>query len=107
MAGGAGNFSDMFEQLFWWQRCCRGVGQAHRAEPVNLLHAGQTSIIPITLTFEQAARGSTLPLQIESDGKIETIEIKIPTGVKDGARIRVKGRGQRGPGEAGDLYIVA
>ena len=56
--------------------------------------------------LEQAARGTTLPLQIESNGKTETIEIKIPAGVKDGSRIRIKGRGQPGHAEAGDLYII-
>ena len=33
---------------------------------------------PVTLTFEQAARGTTLPLQINRDGKLETIDVKIP-----------------------------
>jgi DnaJ-class molecular chaperone len=60
----------------------------------------------VTLTFEQAARGTTLPLQISRDGKIETIDVKIPPGVKDGSRIRIRGRGQQSAGGAGDLYIV-
>ena len=60
----------------------------------------------MTLTFEQAARGTMLPLQINRDGKVETIEIKIPAGVKDGSRIRIKGRGQQANGQPGDLYII-
>ena len=60
----------------------------------------------MTLTFEQAARGITLPLQINRDGKMETIDIKIPTGVKEGSRIRISGRGQHMTGgEPGDLFI--
>ena len=61
---------------------------------------------PVTLTFEQAARGVTLPLQINRDGKLETIDIKIPPGVKDGSRIRIRGRGQQAGGEPGDLFII-
>jgi len=48
----------------------------------------------------------TLPLQISRDGKIETIEVKIPGGVKDGSRVRLKGQGQQVNGEPGDLFIV-
>src|SRR5438874_8476651 len=62
---------------------------------------------PVTLTFAQAARGTTLPLQINRDGRLETIDIKIPAGVKEGSRVRIKGKGQEAPGgEAGDLYII-
>jgi DnaJ-class molecular chaperone len=60
----------------------------------------------VTLTFAQAARGMTLPLQISRDGKIETIEVKVPAGVKEGSRIRLKGQGQQVNGEPGDLFIV-
>jgi DnaJ-class molecular chaperone len=60
----------------------------------------------VTLSFEQAARGVTLPLQINRDGQVQTIEVKIPPGVKDGSRVRIKGQGQQTNGEAGDLYIV-
>ena len=61
----------------------------------------------VTLTFDQAARGMNLPLQINRDGRLETIDIKIPSGVKDGSRVRIKGKGQENAaGEAGDLFIV-
>jgi curved DNA-binding protein len=98
--GGSGNFADMFEQLFG------GKGGAGRAAPRHASPRGADIEHPVTLTFEQAARGTTLPLQFESNGKTETIEIKIPAGVKDGSRIRIKGRGQPGHAEAGDLYII-
>jgi DnaJ-class molecular chaperone len=104
--GSGGNFADIFEQMFGagarGGRARPGAGRAPAAP-----QRGQDVEHAVTLTFEQSARGTTLPLQINRDGQIETIEVKIPAGVKDGSRIRIKGRGQQQPGgEAGDLYII-
>ena len=108
--GGQGGFSDIFEQLFGG-RGGPGAGAARGARPGarggrRPAERGQDVEHTITLTFAQAARGTTLPLQINRDGKLETIEVKIPAGVKDGSRIRLKGRGQQSGGEPGDLFIV-
>ena len=103
---GGGNFGDIFEQLFGARggparggRPSPGRRQAPAAKGEDVEHG-------VSLSFEQAARGTSLPLQIDRDGKIETIEIKVPAGVKDGSRIRIKGRGQHGAGEPGDLFII-
>jgi curved DNA-binding protein len=46
-------------------------------------------------------------LQIRRGGKAESIEVKIPAGVKDGSRVRIKGKGDRAPGgHQGDLFII-
>jgi DnaJ-class molecular chaperone len=99
------DFGSIFEQFFGGGggRARGGRGRA-RAQPQR----GQDVEHPVTLSFEQAARGTHLPLQINRDGKLETIDIRIPAGVKDGSRVRVRGRGQAGAGdgEPGDLFIV-
>jgi molecular chaperone DnaJ len=58
-----------------------------------------------TLDFFTAIRGETVTLQL-ADGR-ET-KVKIPAGVADGQKIKLKGKGQRSPdgGEAGDLVIT-
>jgi molecular chaperone DnaJ len=43
-----------------------------------------------------------------TDHKVRSVKVRIPAGVEDGQRIRVKGRGAPGQGMAppGDLYVV-
>ncbi|MFW5733119.1 MAG: DnaJ C-terminal domain-containing protein [Planctomycetota bacterium] len=71
---------------------------------------GQDVQHDLQLHFVEAIHGTTKTLKIAqgpggTEGS-ETIDIKIPPGVKDGQKIRVKGKGQAGPGGQGDLYIV-
>jgi len=58
-----------------------------------------------TLDFLTAIRGDTVGLQM-SHGR--EVKVKIPAGVADGQKIRLKGKGQQSPdgGEPGDLVIT-
>lgn len=58
-----------------------------------------------TLDFLTAIRGDTVGLQMQ-DGR--EVKVKIPAGVADGQKIRLKGKGQASPdgGESGDLVIT-
>src|SRR5207249_397356 len=105
-------FGDIFEQLFGARGGAggaggRGAGPRGGARMRPTPQRGSDVEHPVTLTFAQAARGTTLPLQINRDGRLETIDIKIPAGVKEGSRVRIKGKGVESPGgEPGDLFII-
>ncbi len=61
----------------------------------------------IELDFLQAARGATITLRLPgSEGGAQSITVKIPPGVREGSKVRIRGKGQAGPAGPGDLYIV-
>ena len=63
----------------------------------------------LTLEFLQAVRGITVTLRVppgDGSGPPETINVKIPPGIREGAKVRVRGKGQAVRGGRGDLYIL-
>lgn len=58
-----------------------------------------------TLSFRDAVSGSTVTLQDADGGRITT---RIPAGVRDGQKIRLRGKGSRGDAgaEPGDLILT-
>ena len=66
---------------------------------------GQDVEASTTLDFRSAAVGDTVTLSKPDGGRITT---RIPAGVKDGQRIRLRGKGMPSPmqgGEDGDMYL--
>ena len=70
---------------------------------------GSDQEVEIELTVEEAYRGGNRSLTLQGpDGTRGTLDVKIPAGVLNGQRIRLKGQGGQGTGgaAAGDLYLV-
>jgi DnaJ-class molecular chaperone len=75
------------------------AGRRGRSAPVRDIEQ------EVPIPFLVAARGGDIQLRLQRTG--ETITVKIPPGVDDRSRIRLKGQGEPGPaGRAGDLFIL-
>lgn len=59
----------------------------------------------VTLSLEEVLRGTTRTVALDDAGRPRRVEVKIPPGIKDGARVRAGGEGQRGRAGSGDLYL--
>ena len=66
--------------------------------------AGQDVETTLRLSFNEALRGGRKQVRLPGG---ETIRLKIPQGVRNGTKIRLRGKGQPGPsGQRGDLYVT-
>lgn len=74
----------------------------------NMSIKGEDIDTEIEVSLEEAYYGLDKKISIRNvDGKIITFSIKIPKGIKNGAKIRLAGQGKASPsgGANGDLYI--
>ncbi|WP_336659821.1 DnaJ C-terminal domain-containing protein [Leucobacter sp. USHLN153] len=88
-AGGSQNFEDIFGMF---------GGGAPRGP-----QRGRDIQATTTLDFETAVQGKTVTLQASTG----SVKVKIPAGVSDGQKIKVRGKGEPSPngGPAGDIIL--
>ena len=95
----SGDFSDLFNgggdifsQLFTGRRGPR---------------KGQDVETEISISFRDALFGKEVDLRLSGQGSAPSaITVRIPAGVSDGAKVRVKGRGGSGEAGPGDLFVL-
>ncbi|MBM4018211.1 MAG: J domain-containing protein [Planctomycetes bacterium] len=104
--GGGGEPANLFEELLGRLGATRG--RARRAA-----FRGQDVEAELAVAFEQAVRGGQAGITLErpaGDGssRPERIQVRIPPGVRDGQRLRLRGQGGPGAGGGppGDLYLL-
>ena len=90
---GGGNPQDIFANLFGGGRRGPRKGQDLQTEA--------------SITFRESITGTNLDLRLSTDrGATQNITARVPAGVSDGAKIRVKGKGAAGEAGPGDLFIM-
>jgi len=108
--GGTG-FSDFFEQLFGsmgrgqaggfdFGRDFGGQGTPHRER-----ERGRDIQGDILVTLDEVTHGSVRSVTVRHGDRSDTCQVKIPAGIGEGQKLRVSGRGEKGPDGAGDLYL--
>jgi curved DNA-binding protein len=96
---GGGGFADLFKQF--------GRGASARRRP--RAERGTDLKHELTVPFATAVLGGEAALSIQRQGgKLETIHLKIPVGIEDGKKIRLRGQGEPGTGEgpSGDILVT-
>jgi molecular chaperone DnaJ len=87
-----GGSQDIFGTIF-------GGGQGPRR--------GQDLAAATTISFRDSIYGTELDLKLAPQGgKANSVTTRIPGGINDGAKVKLKGRGGKGPAGPGDLYVT-
>ena len=103
MFGNAAPFSDFFHSMFGG---AGGVGAEPGRRRVQALRGSDVEG-EVTISLEDAATGTATTVALETGPSSRRVEVKIPAGIADGARVRAAGQGTSGSGggASGDLYI--
>lgn len=96
---GPGGFADLFKQF------SGGRGRTTARRPAR----GQDIRQEIEVPFRTAIMGGEVQLSMRrATGEVETLTVKIPAGIEDGRKIRLRGQGERAApgGKPGDILIT-
>lgn len=112
-SSGDGDFSDFFNMFFGGSSDIdmENIFGSSRQSGSRQYYKGQNGEdqeVPLTITLEEGITGIQKNISIKKDGKVKRLNVKIPMGIRDGEKIRLKGQGRTGinGGKNGDLYLV-
>jgi curved DNA-binding protein len=99
--GGRGG-DDIFSQLFG------GVGrQGYNTHQRPRAIKGQDYLMRLTIPFRQAVLGGERRIDLDREGHVESLQVRIPPGVESGQKLRISGKGGASStgGQHGDLLL--
>ncbi len=97
-----GDFSDFFQSIFGGLGGMQGFGQNFGRSAASGQAAGDVEA-ELTLNLEDAHRGGNMQLTIPNG---RTVTVKLPAGVSEGKKIKLKGMGNPTQRGTGDLYLI-
>jgi DnaJ-class molecular chaperone len=107
MFGNRSPFSDFFQQFFGGGAAQAPDGFSSGRSRRQVARRGQDVEGEAEISLEDAFVGSALTVDMSSADGPRRVEVRIPAGVHEGARVRASGQGSpgRGGGPRGDLFI--
>lgn len=107
--GGGAGFSDFFETLFGQAAGGGGRRGSFGPDPFGNFSGrqrrGRDLEAELSLSLEDALKGGKRSLTLPGGQGPRTLEVNVPAGIREGAKLRLTGQGDSGPGGAGDLYL--
>jgi curved DNA-binding protein len=101
-AGGGGGFAELFGNF-------RKAQSSGRKRKGTAAEKGADVQSEIEIPFQTSILGGKVDVGVQRpEGKVDHIEVKIPAGVNDGGKIRLRGQGGPGVGKgpAGDILLT-
>ncbi len=100
---GLGGFSDFFQSIFGGMGgMSNGFGQNFGRTSASGQMAGDVEA-ELTLNLEDAHRGGNMQMTLPNG---RTVTVKLPAGVSEGKKIKLKGMGNPTQRGTGDLYLI-
>lgn len=85
------------------------LGGEPKAVPERITKSAQDALditYHLTVTSEEARQGKVVTISVDHGEGRETLKVNVPSGIRSGTRLRLKGKGARRDGMRGNLFIA-